>query len=129
MTALLSFAGKSWPVILLGLAGVATWATIMVLRAEVERLEKDVIAARIAAATEAGNVDRLEILLAEAQAAARKERQAREAAAEQREAARTDNQAADVQLGETIVIEREADVTLDQCLGYELPDSILRDLP
>lgn len=129
MTALLSFAGKSWPVILLGLAGVATWATIMVLRAEVERLEKDVIAARIAAATEAGNVDRLEILLAEAQAAARKERQAREAAAEQREADRTDNQAADVQLGETIVIEREADVTLDQCLGYELPDSILRDLP
>lgn len=129
MTALLSFAGKSWPVILLGLAAVATWATIMFLRAEVERLEKDVIAARIAAATEAGNVDRLEILLAEAQAAARKERQAREAAAEQREAARTDNQAADVQLGETIVIERQADVTLDQCLGYELPDSILRDLP
>jgi|GEM_PF-6401583 len=129
MTALLSFAGKSWPLILLGLAAVATWATIMFLRAEVERLEKDVTAAHIAAATEAGNVDRLVILLAEAQAAARKERQAREAAAEQREAARTDNQAADVQLGETIVIERQADVTLDQCLGYELPDSILRDLP
>ena len=129
MTALLAFAGKHLPLILLGLAGVATLATIMFLRAEVERLEKDVTAAHIAAATEAGNVDRLEILLAEAQAAARKERQAREAAAEQREADRTDNQAADVQLGETIVIERQADVTLDQCLGYELPDSILRDLP
>jgi len=129
MTALLAFAGKHWALILLGLAGVATWATIMFLRAEVERLEKDVTAAHIAAATEAGNVDRLVILLAEAQAAARKERQAREAAAEQREADRTDNQAADVQLGETIVIERQADVTLDQCLGYELPDSILRDLP
>ena len=129
MTALLAFAGKRLPLILLGLAGVATWATIMFLRAEVERLEKDVTAAHIAAATEAGNVDRLVTLLAEAQAAARKERRAREAAAEQREAARTDNQAADVQLGETIVIERQADVTLDQCLGHELPDSILRDLP
>lgn len=134
--AFLQFLLKRWQFVGLGLAAAATFAlifhirgTIAELEAEADSARKEAAAARSAAATERGNATRLELLLAEARADAAAERRARDRAAQAREDAREADQAADAQLGETIIIERQADVTLDQCLSYELPDSILRQLP
>jgi hypothetical protein len=125
-----------WQFVGLGLAAAATFALIFHIRGTISDLESEVEAskkaeaqARSAAAIERGNASRLEALLAEARADAAAERRARQRAAQQRDEDRAADQAADAQLGETIIIERQADVTLDQCLSYELPDSVLRQLP
>jgi hypothetical protein len=136
MTLMLKFLLSRWQFIALGLAAVATFALIFHIRSTLSEAQAEAAAARkaeeearTAAEIERTNASRLEALLAEARANAEAERQARQRAAQQRDEARAADQAADAQLGETIVVERQTDVTLDQCLGYELPASVLRQLP
>lgn len=133
---MIPFLFKNWRVGLLVVGLGTTFATLAYLRIENEGLRAEVAEAesvateaRTAAKLERANATELARRLELAREEARQERAARAAAQEARDAALAESAERGDGLQETIIIEREADVTLDQCLARELPDSIVRQLP
>lgn len=131
-----SFLLKNWRIALLAVGALAWWGTIVHMRDTIEDLEDDVAAeqqrraaAQTALQTERANATELARRLEVQRAEYRAERRARTAAEEARDQALAASQDRSDGLRETIVIEREADVTLDRCLALELPDSVVRQLP
>ena len=127
---------KNWRVGLLVLGVLAAWGTVVHMRNTMDRLETraelaeaDATNARDAAAQERANATELAERLDRAREDARRELEARTAAEEARDAALAASEERSGDLRETVIVERERDPTLDSCLGYELPDSIVRQLP
>jgi hypothetical protein len=127
---------KNWRVLLAAAVFVAAWGTVVHmkntiddLREEVATAEKNEALARTAAAEERANADRLAFLLQRAQEDALDERRARDAAEAERDEALQASQQRSADRRETLIVERDIDPTLDMCLRYELPDSVVRQLP
>lgn len=127
---------KNWRVLLVAVGAVAAWGTIFLQSRTIGVLEDDLTQAKAReavqasiAATERGNATRLAEMLAEARQTALVERRAREAAQAEKDASEAASEQRSDDLRETIIIEREADVTLDQCLDLDLPDSVVQRLP
>lgn len=134
--AFLKLLGANWRFFAAAALVVTVWGTIVHLRNEVDRKEELLRLAEARAASEAeaatqerSNVDRLATLLEDQLALFERERDARRRAQRQRDEALSASQDRDGGLVEAFDTERETDATLAQCLDYELPDSILRQLP
>lgn len=133
---MLLFLIKSWRIVGIALAALAVWGIVVHLRNTIDNLREEVSVARTnealartAAQTERANADRLEYLLQRAQSDALAERNARDAAEKERDNALQAAARRSAERDRTIIVERDRDPTLDMCLSYELPDSIVRQLP